>query len=145
MHKELRAKERKDLVKMLEILRTNPPDSPYRTFIPQFMGTQADAEALTDYLMPQTPGNTDTARGELMFRGQCMSCHTWDGYRSMRNLLKGRDAKGIANIINVLHVYAPDSPYRVFMPPLVGTQPEVDALVDYLAAQMAESPAQLKH
>ena len=92
------------------------------------------------------PSVADPARGELMFRGQCMSCHTWDGYRGMRNLLKGRDRKGVANIVKVLHGYSPESPYRVFMPPLVGTQPEVDALIDYLFLQVSEKkPAPSKH
>ena len=79
----------------------------------------------------------DPARGELMFRGQCMSCHTWDGYRGMRNLLKGRDRQGVANLVNVLHAYRAESPYRPFMPPLVGTQPEVESLIDYLTSQVA--------
>ena len=64
-----------------------------------------------------------------------------DGYRSMRKLLKGRDRKGISNMLNVLHDYREDSPYRVFMPPLVGTQSEVEALADYLTVKVAEKPA----
>ena len=83
------------------------------------------------------PRVSDPARGELMFRGQCMACHTWDGYRGMRTLLKGRDRQGVSNIINVLHAYSPESPYRAFMPPLVGTTPEVEALVDYLTLQIS--------
>jgi len=91
------------------------------------------------------PVAVDLARGELMFRGQCMACHTWDGYRAMRTLLKGRDRKGVANILNVLHEYKEDSPYRVFMPPLVGSTSEVEALTDYLASQVAEKkPVQRK-
>jgi cytochrome bd-type quinol oxidase subunit 1/mono/diheme cytochrome c family protein len=79
----------------------------------------------------------DLSRGELMFRGQCMACHTLDGYRGMRKLLLGRDHKGIANLIAVLHTYSDDSPYRPFMPPLVGTTAEVEALTDFLAAQVS--------
>jgi len=82
-----------------------------------------------------------TARGELMFRGQCMACHTLDGYRPMRVFLKGRDRKSVANLVNILHGYPENSPYRPFMPPLVGTQPEIEALTDYLAALVAEKPA----
>ena len=77
------------------------------------------------------------ARGELMFRGQCMACHTLDGYRGMRNLLKGRDLKGVANLVGVLHEYREDSPYRPFMPPLVGTAAEIEALTEYLSSQAA--------
>jgi len=97
----------------------------------------ADDEAAT-HGAPRVP---DSARGELIFRGECMACHTMDGYRSMRKLLKGRDRKGISNMLNVLHDYREDSPYRVFMPPLVGTQSEVEALADYLTVKVAEKPA----
>ncbi|MBI1291647.1 hypothetical protein GC173_10455 [bacterium] len=70
--------------------------------------------------------------GELMFRGQCMSCHTVDGYRAMRRLLAGRDRKAIGNTLSILHKNEDTSPYRAYMPPLVGTDAEVDALGDYL-------------
>ncbi len=72
------------------------------------------------------------ARGEGMFRGQCMSCHTVDGYRSMRVLLNGRNRGSIGNLLTMLHDYKPDSPYRRFMPPLTGTDEEVRLLGDYL-------------
>ena len=62
-----------------------------------------------------------------------MACHTEDGYRSMKKLLAGRDRQAIGNILSVLHGYAQDSPYRTYMPPLVGLAAEVDALGDYLA------------
>jgi cytochrome bd ubiquinol oxidase subunit I len=71
-------------------------------------------------------------KGELVFRGQCMNCHTVDGYRAMRRLMHGRDRKSIANIVGMLHEYGPTSPYRNFMPPLVGTPDEIDALAGYL-------------
>jgi mono/diheme cytochrome c family protein len=70
--------------------------------------------------------------GELMFRGQCMNCHTLDGYRSMRKLMHGRDRKAIANLLTMLHEAPPTSPYRNFMPPLVGTNEEIEALIGYL-------------
>jgi cytochrome bd ubiquinol oxidase subunit I len=60
--------------------------------------------------------------GEMMFRGQCMNCHTLDGYRSGRKLLHGRDRKSIANLVDMLHDTPPTSPYRNFMPPLVGSR-----------------------
>ncbi len=72
------------------------------------------------------------ARGELMFRGQCMSCHTVDGYRSMRRFLETRDRQAIGNILTVLHEYKDDSPYKKFMPPLTGLPEEITALGDYL-------------
>ena len=70
--------------------------------------------------------------GERMFQGQCMSCHTVDGYRSMKRLMAGRDGKAIGNVLQMLHDYKPDSPYRKFMPPLVGTATEIEALRQYL-------------
>ena len=73
------------------------------------------------------------AQGQAMFRGQCMSCHTTDGYRSMQRLLAGRDRASIQNLTIILHEAKPDSPYKAFMPPLVGTSAEVNALGDYLA------------
>jgi hypothetical protein len=79
-------------------------------------------------------------RGEMMFRGQCMSCHTLDGYRSMRHLLAGRNRAGIDNLLQTLHDYKEDSPYRPYMPPLVGLPDEIAALGDYLATVNYEAP-----
>lgn len=76
-------------------------------------------------------------KGELMFRAQCGACHTPDGYRSMKAFLKGRDEKSIENIIQTLHEYKEDSPYRKYMPPLVGNDDEIRALVKYLRAMSA--------
>jgi cytochrome bd-type quinol oxidase subunit 1/mono/diheme cytochrome c family protein len=71
-------------------------------------------------------------RGELVFRGQCMACHTTDGYRAMRVFLNERDLQSIRNILGMLHGYEETSPYRAYMPPLVGTEEEVEALALYL-------------
>lgn len=78
-------------------------------------------------------GPDTLARGELMFRGQCMACHTLDGYRSMRAVLRERNDQATRNLLDVLHEYAGDSPYRDFMPPLVGTEAEIEALAVYLS------------
>ena len=86
---------------------------------------------LTGYVT-DSPWNQAMNPGELMFRGQCMNCHTVDGYRSMRRLMNGRDRKSIGNMLTVLHETPATSPYRNFMPPLVGTKQEIDALGDYL-------------
>jgi len=79
-----------------------------------------------------SPWKDSMTQGELMFRGQCMNCHTVDGYRSMRRLMNGRDRKAIGNMLTVLHDTPASSPYRNFMPPLAGTSEEMDALADYL-------------
>lgn len=71
--------------------------------------------------------------GEQMFRGQCLACHTTNGYRAMTQLLKGRDNNSIQNLLNTLHTNAEDSPYRAFMPPLVGDEFERKALAKYLS------------
>lgn len=79
--------------------------------------------------------------GEIMFRGQCMSCHTLDGYRSIRKRLVGRDREGVANIVKLLREVPEDSPYRRFMPRLVGKPDEVTALTDYLVSITPASEA----
>jgi cytochrome bd-type quinol oxidase subunit 1 len=79
------------------------------------------------------PDGRGSARGEAMFRGQCLACHTRDAYRPMQRLLAGRNRQAIGSLLAILHEAKPDSPYRAFMPPLVGTPDEVEALGDYLA------------
>jgi len=79
-----------------------------------------------------TVGTDRMSRGEAMFRGQCMSCHTRTGYRSMSRLLQGRDEKGIVKLLELLHKPTTDSAYVKYMPPLVGTPEEIDALAGYL-------------
>jgi len=72
------------------------------------------------------------AVGELVFRGQCMACHTTDGYRPIRGFLAGRDRESIGNILKMLHDASEDSPYVKYMPPLVGTAMEIESLNDFL-------------
>lgn len=76
--------------------------------------------------------NSVIAKGKTMFLGQCASCHTPDGYRSMKRLLAGRDEQGIMNILKVLHENKDDSPYKNYMPPLVGKEDEIKALAAFL-------------
>ncbi|MDR3736578.1 MAG: cytochrome ubiquinol oxidase subunit I [Acidobacteriaceae bacterium] len=83
------------------------------------------------------------AQGEAMYRGQCGSCHTLTGYRSLNKLLAGRDRESISSVLTMLHEYKPETTYRKFMPPLTGTQEEVDALRDYLYLQA--NPATPQH
>jgi mono/diheme cytochrome c family protein len=79
---------------------------------------------------------TNYSRGEAIFRGECGSCHTLSGYRPMRSLMAGRDRTNIGNFVTMLHDYKPDSPYRRFMPPMVGSQQDIVDLTDYLNAQV---------
>jgi cytochrome bd ubiquinol oxidase subunit I len=76
------------------------------------------------------------SRGEAIFRGECGSCHTMDGYRPMRQLLSGRDRANIGAFVTMLHEYKPDMPYRRFMPPMAGTQQDINDLTDFLNAQV---------
>lgn len=70
--------------------------------------------------------------GKAMFRGQCMSCHTESGYRSMTKLLQGRDAKALGQLLQMLHQPPKDSPYPKYMPPLVGKPEEIEYLSAFL-------------
>jgi hypothetical protein len=76
------------------------------------------------------------SRGEAIFRGECGSCHTLQGYRPLAQLLVGRDRANIHNFIVMLHENKADSPYRKFMPPMVGTDQDVNDLADFLNAQV---------
>jgi mono/diheme cytochrome c family protein len=99
-----------------------------------------DSGAATPAARTVSFGETDAQRldelkrGEMMFRGQCLACHTTEGYRPIVRLMQGRDRKAIDAFLKTLYEYKPDSPYRAFMPPLVGTQNERDALAFYLDA-----------
>ena len=91
-----------------------------------------------------TPKGADATQlnlGKAMFAGECMSCHTVNGYRSMKRFLDGRDAKSIGNILMMLHENKADSPYHAYMPPLVGTDEEVVDLQAYLLTLNATAPA----
>lgn len=94
---------------------------------------------LTGSMWTPAAGSDPILMGRAMFRGQCMSCHTIGGYRSMQNFLVDRDKKAINNILKMLHDYKPDSPYRAYMPPLVGKPEEIDSLLSYLLSIKAPS------
>jgi len=79
---------------------------------------------------------SEWSRGEAMYRGQCGSCHTLNGYRSLPRMLAGRNWESVGNLLNMLHDFKPDSPYRRFMPPLVGTADEIRALGEFLNSQL---------
>jgi mono/diheme cytochrome c family protein len=101
---------------------------------------KADAERFNrDGYLTHSPWAADESaggpeRGRLVFLGQCASCHTTNGYRAMRALLGDRDREAIGNLLDTLHANKEDSPYRKFMPPLVGSPEERAALADYLVS-----------
>jgi mono/diheme cytochrome c family protein len=84
----------------------------------------------------RAPMPSSYSRGEAIFRGECASCHTLNGYRPLKTLLAGRDRGNIGNFLAMLHDYKPDSPYRKFMPPLVGTNQDLDDLANFLNSQV---------
>lgn len=85
------------------------------------------AHALTD-------GNHDEILdGEMIFRYQCMSCHTENGYRSMRKLLASRDEEAIVSFLKILRETDKEkNNYIGIMPPLAATEPELRSLAKYL-------------
>ncbi|MBA4538373.1 c-type cytochrome [Bacillus aquiflavi] len=67
--------------------------------------------------------------GRELYKGQCLVCHTVDGWRDKRafsNRLNGWTEDSIANYITTLHET------RYFMPPFMGTDEERKALAHYL-------------
>ena len=75
-----------------------------------------------------TEGNVYEA-GEEIYKGQCLSCHTIDGWREKRafsSRLEGWSEEAIDQYIMTLHESRP------FMPPFVGTDEERKALAHFL-------------
>lgn len=67
--------------------------------------------------------------GRALYEGQCLTCHTVDGWREQRALskrLNGWSEETIDGYIDSLHEVRP------FMPPFVGTEEERAALAHYL-------------
>ncbi len=79
------------------------------------------------------------SRGRAVFRAECASCHTLDGYLSIRKRTSALDAGTLTRFLTVRRddgakwtaspKEKPDYPY---MPPFVGTDEELQALVSYL-------------
>ncbi len=71
--------------------------------------------------------------GEAMFKQQCMSCHSIGGYRDIRKLLAGRDKEAIKNFLHLIREIDPQkNPYTHIMPPVLGTDEELEDLSNYL-------------
>ncbi len=95
------------------------------------------------------------AKGRAVFRAQCASCHTIDGYLSIRKLIATADADTVATILEIMHeqgnAYAggrvperTELDYPV-MPPFVGTENERRALGVYLATLIPAHVAEVRH
>jgi len=94
-------------------------------------------------------------RGREVFRAQCASCHTLDGYQGIRKLLPD-DVETIAAVLEVMRAQGetiaalpPGQPIDKaqldypFMPPFVGTAQELQDLAQYLVTLTAAPPAQV--
>ena len=103
-------------------------------------------------------GADAVARGRAVYRAQCSACHTLDGYLSMRKILGRFDADALPTVLATMredgdaYAAARSAGARApaigrlnypFMPPLVGTDQEADALAKYLASLKGARPEDL--
>lgn len=71
--------------------------------------------------------------GEVIFKQQCMSCHTIGGYRDMSKLIGERDKESLELFLKTLRNSDPEvNPYMNIMPPLLANDQELSALAVYL-------------
>lgn len=82
---------------------------------------------------------TPLSRGRAVFRAECASCHTLDGYLGIRKRTAAADADFLTLFLTALRddgprwaARPPQKPDYAFMPPFVGTDEELAALVAYL-------------
>lgn len=78
-------------------------------------------------------------RGRAVFRAECGSCHTLDGYLSIRKRTAALDTGSLTLFLTARRddgakwtARPPRKPDYPFMPPFVGTHDELSALVAYL-------------
>ena len=100
------------------------------------------------------------AKGRAVFRAECASCHTLDGYLSIRKLVVPVDPDMLKGILSTLreegteyasgkythqgHVATDKLDYPL-MPPLVGTDDEINALASYLLSLKPSNVAEAPH
>lgn len=98
-------------------------------------------------------GGRPVPMGEAVFRAECSSCHTRDGYLGIRKIASAMDADFAAMFLTALRDdganwkaraagkdVRPDYP---FMPPFVGTDEEIQALAGWLASLKAPQAAEV--
>jgi cytochrome d ubiquinol oxidase subunit I len=107
-----------------------------------YLATSKWAKAAVAGLDPTTDLHTyQLQAGKSMFQGQCMACHTENGYRSMSRMLGDRDAEAILAFVQTIHkTDRKANPYMGIMPPAVGTDDEMKALAVYLSTINAKNP-----
>ncbi len=100
------------------------------------------------------------AKGSAVFRAECASCHTIDGYLSIRKLVAPVDPDMLNGILATMreegneysaagyvhqgHIATEKLDYPL-MPPLVGTEEEVQALAGYLLSLKPSHTAEATH
>jgi len=100
------------------------------------------------------------AKGRAVFRAECASCHTIDGYLSIRKLVAPVDPDMLNGILATMHEegneyatgtythqghVATDKLDYPLMPPLVGTAAEQEALAAYLLTLKPSHVAEASH
>lgn len=104
-------------------------------------------------------GDDPLARGRAVFRAQCAMCHTLDGYQAIRPLVAPLDQDMLSGILTMMRddgqayvaaaakgePVARDQLNYPFMPPLVGTDEEVEALQAYLLTLKNAQTAEVSH
>jgi mono/diheme cytochrome c family protein len=99
--------------------------------------------AATSGWVARAPEDDEVARGRQIFRAQCASCHTLNGYQGVRELLPDPDLAFavIYTLYEQGEAYVSADPAAPpdkttldypFMPPFVGTEEEMAALAAYL-------------
>jgi cytochrome bd ubiquinol oxidase subunit I len=94
-------------------------------------------------------GKGPVSKGRAVYRAECASCHTLDGYLSIRKKTAGADADYLTLFLTALRddgpkwtATPPQKPDYPFMPPFVGSDEEMHALVAYLDS--LKSPGAVK-
>ena len=84
-------------------------------------------------------GRDPVSLGRAVFRAECASCHTLDGYLSIRQRTAAADSDFLTLFLTSLRddganwtSRPPGKPDFPYMPPFVGTDDELQALVSYL-------------
>ena len=100
----------------------------------------------------RNPSTDPVVTGRQVFRAQCASCHTLDGYQGIRKLLPD-DSDMIVGVLYGLYEqgeeYSGAEPgtavdkselFYPYMPPFVGTEEEMMWLAEYLSSLAATGP-----
>lgn len=96
-------------------------------------------------------GATPVSVGRAVFRAECASCHTLDGYLSIRKRTAAADADFLTLLLTALRedgarwtARPPQKPDYPFMPPFVGTDEELSALAAYLESLKTTQTAEVQ-